>query len=452
MQYKETLHWILDKDCRFLSPGRQTLEEQVALYQQNIDFVHALGLKCDCVGWCKITLDRPDIGEIFAKIEEFCRRESWGVRALYEREFTGESDWFALNAVDFKENASANRFDVPARDGGEVRLERIKAYADLTPGPREVPNFVAVPERFRQVCMEHSIPCDFFWVEDRGKWEGTQYFCLVPAHSVPRVAVSGHRRRSGHDPEMFEKIGGMLPRVRDLCYKLDQVNLPRTVCRRDLPEGGIVCVHVPEPGMILPPMILIHRDTAELLIKEKALSSKHLFPVPVVEEFPQGYWVRETSPLRLPTEDYIEKGMAQFEELKKNPRPVRLVSEKDALRLLRAAKKDRKADFNKGLTRLVSDSPLLPYWKVAGSGYLSDEYELLSPDRSEVRTAEFHASMAAEELLEVTPQGTVIAICPDGDNCLLTPAGTVERWSHEAPEITESWPTLPQFFADALQD
>ena len=90
--------------------------------------------------------------------------------------------------------------------------------------------------------------------------------------------------------------------------------------------------------------------------------------------------------------------------------------------------------------------------RVAGSGWLSDEYELLSPDRSEARTAEFHAAMATEELLEVKPAGTVIAICPDGDNCLLTPAGTVERWSHEAPEITEVWPTLPQFFADALQD
>ena len=146
------------------------------------------------------------------------------------------------------------------------------------------------------------------------------------------------------------------------------------------------------------------------------------------------------------------KGFAQFEDLKENPRPVRLVSEKDALRLLRAAKKDRKEDFTKGLTRLVSDSPLLPYWKVAGSGYLSDEYELLSPDRSEARTAEFHAAMAAEELLEVKPVGTVIAVCPDGDNCLLTHAGTVERWSHEAPEITESWPTLPQFITDSIQN
>ena len=449
MQYKETLHWILDKDCRFLSPGRQTLEEQVALYQQNIDFVHALGLKCDCVGWCKITLDRPDIGELFAKIEDFCQRESWGVRAIYDLEFTGESGWFALNAVDFKENASANRFDVPARDGGEVRLERIKAYADLTPGPREIPNFVAVPERFRQVCMEHSIPCDFFWVEDRGKWHGTQYFCVVPVHSVPRATL-----QDGNDPEMFEKLGGMLPRVRDLCYEIQQVNLPQIYLADHLPESGVVCACVFDPryGNWLQPKILVHRDTAELLIKGKALSWKHLSHVPVAEEFPVGYLVRETTPLRLPTEDYIEKGMAQFEELKKNPRPVRLVSEKDALRLLCAAKKDRKADFTKGLTKLVSESPLLPYWKVAGSGWLSDEYELLSPARSEARTAEFHASMAAEELLEVKPAGTVIAICPDGDNCLLTPAWTVERWSHEAPEITEAWPTLPQFFADALCD
>ena len=449
MQYKETLHWILDKDCRFQSPGRQTLEEREALYQQNIDFVHSLGLKCDCVGWCKITLDRPDIGEIFAKIEDFCQRESWGVRAIYEWEFTGESDWFALNAVDFKENASANRFDVPARDGGEVRLERIKAYADLTPGPREIPNFVAVPEQFRQVCLENSIPCDFFWVEDRGKWHGTQYFCLVPVHSVPRATL-----QDGNDPEMFEKLGGMLPRVRDLCYEIQQVNLPQIYLADHLPESGIVCACVFDPryGNWLQPKILVHRDTAELLIKEKALSSKHLFPVPVVEEFPLGYWVRETTPLRLPTEDYIAKGFAQFEELKKNPRPVRLVSEKDALRLLRAAKKDRKADFTKGLTKLVTDSPLLPYWKVAGSGYLSDEYELLAPDRSAGRTAEFHERLAAEELLEEKPAGIVIAVCPDGDNCLLTSAGTVERWSHEAPEITESWPTLPQFFADALQD
>ena len=444
MQYKESLHWILDKDCK--SSG---LKDQDEKFKANIDFVHALGLKCDCVGWCRMDLGRPDIGELLAKIEDFCRRERWGVRAWYDRTFAGESDWFALKTTEFKENASANRFYAPGRDGGEVFLERIKAYADLTPGPREIPNFVAVPERFRDICIKQNIPCDFFWVEDRGKWAGTQYFCVVPHHSVPRATLL-----NGNDPGMAEKLGGMLPRVRELCYQLDGIDLPQVYLRRDLPESGIVCACVFDRryGEFMWPRILVHRDTAELLIKERALSWKQLEPVPVMDEFPAGYAVRETTPLRLPTEDYIKKGMAQYEALKANPRPVRLVSEKDALKLLRAAKKDRKADFSKGLTKLESDSPVAPYWKVAGSGYLSDEYELLSPLTAGPRTVEFLMAMEREELLETKPEGRMIAVCPDGDKCLLTPAGTVERWSHEAPEVTESWPTLAQFIADALQD
>ncbi len=447
MQYKESLLWILDKDCKHAS-----LKDQEKKFKANIDFVHSLGLKCDCVGWCRIDLGRPDIDSILAKIEDFCRRESWGVRAWYSREFTGDSDWFALKATEFKDNATADRINIPTADDSSFRICRIKAYADLAPGPRRNLETVAVPERFRQVCIQQNIPCDFFWLEDKGKWEGTQYFCIVPTLSVPRAAVSGYRHREENPPEMFENLGGMLPRVMELCYDLWDVDLPQAFRSCDLPETGIVCAYLPRPGNLIPPTILIHRSTAELLIEHKALSWKHLMPVPVAEEFPAGYAVRETSPLRLPTEDYIAKGIAQYEALKANPRPVRLVSEKDALKLLRAAKKDRKEDFSKGLTKLESDSPLLPYWKIAGSGWLSDEYELLSPASSEERTAAFHANLAAEELLETKPQGTVIAICPDGDNCLLTPAGTVERWSHEAPEVTEAWPTLPQFFADTLCD
>lgn len=446
MQYKESLLWILDKDCKISG-----LKDQDEKFKANIHFVHSLGLKCDCVGWCRIDLGRPDIHELLAKIEDFCRRESWGVRAWYTREFVGESDWYALKTADFKDNALSNYGNIPDREGNDLRIARIKAYADLSPGPKSVPNFVAVPERFRQVCIEQSIPCDFFWLEDKGKWDGTQYFCVLPTQTIPRAAVSGYRHREENDPKMFEALGGMLPKVMDLCYDVWSVALPQVFHRQDLPETGIVCAYLPRPGMILPPTILVHRSTAELLIEHKALSRKHLTPVPVVEEFPVGYLVREMMPLRLPTEDYIAKGMAQYEALKNDPRPVRLVSEKDALKLLRSAKKERKEDFTKGMPKLQSDSPLLPYWKVTGSGYLSDEYELLSPDRSAARTAEFHTAMAAEELLEAKPAGSIIAICPDGDCCLLTPAGAVERWSHEAPEVCEVWPALAQFIADTLQ-
>ena len=41
MKYTEKLSWILD------TPDRQYHDEKV---RRNIDFVHSLGLKCDCVG------------------------------------------------------------------------------------------------------------------------------------------------------------------------------------------------------------------------------------------------------------------------------------------------------------------------------------------------------------------------------------------------------------------
>lgn len=51
MQYKESLLWILDKDCKTYGVGSIAYVKQEALYQRNIDFVHSLGLKCDCEIW-----------------------------------------------------------------------------------------------------------------------------------------------------------------------------------------------------------------------------------------------------------------------------------------------------------------------------------------------------------------------------------------------------------------
>ena len=42
MNYIEQLDWILDKNGH---PGNQE-----SMYLDNIEFVHSLGLKCDCVG------------------------------------------------------------------------------------------------------------------------------------------------------------------------------------------------------------------------------------------------------------------------------------------------------------------------------------------------------------------------------------------------------------------
>ena len=64
MNFKENLLWILDKK-------NHRFEEKS--YQENIDFVHSLGKKCDCVGLSELDMDEPDADEVLNKIEAFCK-------------------------------------------------------------------------------------------------------------------------------------------------------------------------------------------------------------------------------------------------------------------------------------------------------------------------------------------------------------------------------------------
>ena len=76
MKFKEHLTWILDKRVhRFNDEDK---------YQQNIDFVHSLGKKCDCVGWSELDMDEPDADEVLDKIEAFCKEQGWRARGWYE--------------------------------------------------------------------------------------------------------------------------------------------------------------------------------------------------------------------------------------------------------------------------------------------------------------------------------------------------------------------------------
>ena len=155
----------------------------------------------------------------------------------------------------------------------------------------------------------------------------------------------------------------------------------------------------------------------------------------------------------------MQKSIAEYEKLKSTERPLRLISEKDAVKLLRLAKKERKEDFKKAFTEAksvdiieTSYAPLLPYYLIANGGYLSDEYELLSYDIATEENMLFTEELLTEELLEIKPDGIVIAKCPDGDKVLLCTDGKVIRFSHEEPVATEEWVSLAQFIADAINE
>ena len=226
---------------------------------------------------------------------------------------------------------------------------------------------------------------------------------------------------------------------------------------QDLPSGGIAYAYTRQTFSFFGrSRILIHRDTANLLIGEKVLTSKQLRPAAVVDSVPGGYVLENTQVKPQPTGEYMDKMLSEYEKLKATPRPVRQVPEKDALKVLRKAKQDRKSDFEKALPKKTAvEAPYLPleaYYRIVNGGYLSDEYRLFSLSEAMAENEAFFRHLQTEELLEAPPKGIVIGKCPDGDTLLLCDDGTVIRFSHEGPEILNQWPTLSQFIFDAISE
>ncbi len=465
MKYTETLDWILDKN------GAKLGDE--AAYQENIDFVHSLGLKCDCVGWSKLDLSSPRTEEILTAIERFCRENGWSARGMYTRTCAGESDWYEIRFAQAKEDFSKyNDFrEVPDENGGTVEIRTVKAFHEPNPAPRWCTlDDRLVPERFRAVCLQEGwTDVAFCWAQDKGKYAAPQYFHLYPRQAVAHSTDSASFGYSAEHPcpsdaqtlQRMQALGGSLPRLTKLFCDL-MVFLPCCYLASELPKDGFSSAYEPpdERRRVGRQRILVHRDRAEVLLREKALQPAALMPVPVLDAFPPGYVPEERKLQPVPAQSVREELLQAYEALKAADRPVRMVTEKEAVKLLRAAKKARKEDFAKALLKAKAETlvatpwePLVPYYLVAGGGWLDAEYEyeLLAPDRAAAETEAFCVAMLAEELLTDKPDGVVIAACADGDKVLLLRDGAVIRFSHEAPEETNRWPSLAQFIADAIR-
>lgn len=452
MEYTEELLWILDKEGIRLKGDEE--------YRRNIEFVHSLGLKCDCVGWSRLDLSNPRTDKILSAIETFCKEEGWTVRGLYTRNYTRiESDWYELVCTDIKENTEADWCDVESNHGDMLKIVNIRAYHEIRPSPKYWGELNLVPERFRNVCMEQNISdAHFCWVKDKGKYAAEQYFFLYAAQQIPHIAVSRGFQKS--DLERITATGGYLPKIASIFSVLQQINLQDCYLSQDMPSGGVAYVYCPRTFTYWGRnSILIHKDVADLLIREKALSPSALRPAPIVNTVPGGYVLDDTKEKPWPNEDYAAQMLVEYEKLKATPRPVRMVSEKDALKMLRTAKRERKEDFQKALPKKADVAsidnrfmPLEPYYRVSNGGYLSDEYNLLSLVQAMEENENFQLQLSSEELLEEQPNGIVFAKCPDGDCILLCADGTVIRFSHEVPEAIDQWSSLAQFIFDAVSE
>ena len=374
MQYSEELTWILDK------PGT-TLQNQEEKFRENIAFVHSLGLKCDRVGWSKLALSNPRTPDILHSISEFCKKNGWHARGLYTRRYTDvQGDWYELVPTPFKDNTSCDRIETVTETSGVVHTRVIRAFHEPRPEPKEWGDEIYVPERFRNFCIRNHIDgLDFCWAKDIGKYEAEQYFHVYGTCLIPKIAVDFDLNEP--NKELIAAAGGWLPKIADVFHQMQQICLPDCYLSEDMPKNGIAYAYIPRTHSCAGRhTILIHKEVVRSLLQEKILPVGALRPAPVVPSLPGGYSLQTTQPVPRPAGGFQEDMLLAYEKLKNTPRPVRRVSEKDALKLLRLAKKERKADFRKPLPKaaclMLPDtdySPLAPYYAVTDGGFLSDE-------------------------------------------------------------------------------
>lgn len=453
MKYTEELLWILDK------PGT-TLQNQHEKYQENIAFVHSLGLKCDSVGWCKLDLSDPRAPEILDKISAFCQKNGWTARGLYARQYIDvESDWYELVPAYFKDNTPSDQIETVAENSEKIHTRVIRAYHEMSPTPKKWGEELFVPERFRDFCIQSKCnDLDFCWAKDKGKYEAEQYFHVYGKQLVSEIAVAFDLSESNQ--QRIAAAGGWLPEIAGIFYKLQQINLPDCYFAKDMPEDGIAYAYIPSTfSCVGRHTILIQKNIVQTLLQQRIVPPSALRPVPIVDELPGGYVLKRTQPIARPVQTFMAKMLLEYEQLKNADRPARMVSEKEASKLLRIAKKERKEDFKKAMPKIKRQDlletdyrPMAPYYSVANGGFLSDEYELLPYAHAAAENDAFHKSLESEELLETKPDGIVIAKCPDGDSVLLCKNDIVIRFSHEATEIIEQWPSLEQFIVDSIND
>lgn len=456
MKYSEELLWILDSPDGFGS----TLEAQNETIQICTDFVHSLGLKCDCVGWCKMDLSSPRTPEILTKISEFCKENGWRARGWYTREYTDvQSDWYELLPSVFKDNTLSDDIETISANGKKINTSVIRAFHELSVGPKEWGEDIYVPERFYKFCLQHNIDeADFCWAKDKGKYEAEQYFHIYGKHLIPQIALDYDIKKT--NTRLIKAAGGWLPEIADTFHEIQHIDLQDCYLIDDLPDSVIAYAYIPHTFSTCGRhSILLHKDIVQPLLQQKILSSNSLRPAVTVKSLPGGYSLKKTKPIERPTRKFMKMMLEEYEKLKNTPRPVRMVPKKDALKILRIAKKERKEDFKKALPKSKSQflqntdyNVLIPYYSIANGCYLSNEYELLPSAQAMAENEEFQEHLAKEEWIDSKPKGIVIGRCPDGDVVFLCNNGTVIRINHEEPVILEQWPTLPQFFVDTVSD
>jgi hypothetical protein len=458
-------------------------------------------LKTNSGCWSFIELDSPVLEDFICQARARIQRNEavfFGLNSLCIYPDCSEGfEWYELGPYAGFPNENTGANDTPLT----CKAFKIPPTAHTARGWFHNP---CVSERFVSIVHQHHLTgVDFVWVKDIGKYKAPQWFIPVPSNPLGRGVdhpwykppmldrvqdfltrdVNWRMGKWRFDVNELQRLGTIPQPFRDVfeLFLLSKSKNPHTsdsltimsnkrYLREFLPSSDFAYIW-DDSQQEMRRLCLSARARA-IFLAEGVIRPDELDPIQIIEELPPG--CRQLDGIgNMPPSCYTPEQVASLkaqlaEDWQKHAvteKPLRSIKLKEALSLIRSAKRSRADDFTKAAKAAVLSN--LPFalpddWKavlsISNGGTLADECLMLPVDDiAHARQVKTEEMTHLFDDVPYDPPLLPIAKSPDGDWYGLMPnAGNgvsrVLRISHEDWSAVDTWDSIPLFIFDMLCD
>lgn len=439
----------------FIPDNMRFRDEQA--YASSRKFLKDLGLKGDYVGWSELKILSPEkLNLLFKKAKE----EGFRLRGTYHLALKGEyeSEWYELEGFPVPWSLDIDERENYTHEGKTYYLSSIRAFAmpkNATVTTRTLCDFACFREDVVKAIEEEGFSgVDFLWIPDIGKFKAPQFYSAFPKVLLPYCFENIYDCLDFDIKAAdFKNLSQSAFIIAKSCNALT-LDLPLAVEKSMLPDSDFAGIYSP---LTQHHRLLIRKNCRDFLIEKGFLKAEHFEPVIVINE---PITEQQAKPLLLiksgkfkPVPQQIKDEIEEkYKKHLKKTKPERAATEKLALQNLRMAKKDNAEFFGKRASEkvlaLAPDERLIPYYKVANGGVLSDEYSFYSINEAIEETNAFFAAQALENTDIIPEKAIVFGGTADGEKVILLPDGKVVRYQQGEIGFAFNWDNLPCFFME----
>lgn len=433
-------------------------------YTESITFMKSFGLKCDCVGWTTITLDNEEKFDLLNKMRKKANERKFTLRCCnYRKEYIGENaEWFYFSP---RTEVKCDDYEWDESDYGTCTIKGYK----LPKGTKvvDIVGLTGVTQSFVDACKEMQLTgVDFMWVTDKGRFDAPPYYYILPEktflryaenygemYDKPRSKAKTNYMSFVLNCRQVDSDGSHMEKLAEFFDRFESVSLPEMIDKDGEPETDFA---------YLGDLVFIRRNAAKKLVSKGVLAWHELKPAMYFDEEEHSRLIRTCERKEYMPEFIKENHEKSFEKWKLKSRPPFNPKEKDALSLMRRAKKDSPKYYSKALKKTIletltdtSFALMMPYYKISNGCAINDEIDILPYEDAAEENAEFLEELQDEELLlEDMPElkdAIAFGVAANGDKILLKKDGSVMRYDHEDPYLSETWDSLHSFFYDQIE-